>query len=319
MKPRNLSETYVGLNETDPITCPYGCYDPYIIPPPPPPPPQIARGSHPLSPYIVVISTSIASFILLVVSYIIIKRCCSRRQVSENQVADQDENFLDENHGPATAIDHHIWYINTVGLQPSIINSISVFRYKKGGNMIEGNDCSVCLSEFQEDETLRLLPKCSHAFHIHCIDTWLRSHTNCPLCRARIVSNSNGGPNLGASIDQDSPDLGQDEGLTLTQMGNSGENRGGRVEINDVVDDDDELRDWSFIRRSVSMDFGHSSVPKSLENINENEEGASSGIQGIMPKRASSSASVCMKRSFSCSGRMILTRSNRNPNPILPL
>ncbi|KAF1001522.1 hypothetical protein AG4045_000284, partial [Apium graveolens] len=53
-----------------------------------------------------------------------------------------------------------------------------------------GTDCSVCLTEFQDDETLRLLPKCNHAFHIPCIDTWLRSHTTCPLCRAGIVPNN---------------------------------------------------------------------------------------------------------------------------------
>lgn len=94
-----------------------------------------------------------------------------------------DEDFLDENR-----VDHPIWFITTVGLQQSIINSITVCKYRKGEGLIEGSDCSVCLNEFQEGETLRLLPKCSHAFHIHCIDTWLRSHTNCPLCRASIVS-----------------------------------------------------------------------------------------------------------------------------------
>lgn len=54
--------------------------------------------------------------------------------------------------------------------------------------MVDGTDCSVCLGEFREEESLRLLPKCSHAFHVQCIDTWLRSHSNCPLCRANIVS-----------------------------------------------------------------------------------------------------------------------------------
>lgn len=44
----------------------------------------------------------------------------------------------------------------------------------------------MCLSEFQEEERLRMLPKCSHAFHVACIDTWLKSHSNCPLCRAEI-------------------------------------------------------------------------------------------------------------------------------------
>lgn len=85
-------------------------------------------------------------------------------------------------------IDHPIWFITTVGLQQSVINSITVCKYKKGEGLIEGTDCSVCLSEFQEDEMLRLLPKCSHAFHIGCVDTWLRTHTTCPLCRAHILT-----------------------------------------------------------------------------------------------------------------------------------
>lgn len=98
------------------------------------------------------------------------------------------DDFVDEDRGPI--IDHPIWYIRTVGLDHAVIDSIAVIRYEKGEGLIEGTDCSVCLSEFEEDETLRLLPKCSHAFHIPCIDTWLRSHTNCPLCRVPIVSNT---------------------------------------------------------------------------------------------------------------------------------
>ncbi|XP_056160593.1 E3 ubiquitin-protein ligase Os04g0590900-like [Syzygium oleosum] len=60
-------------------------------------------------------------------------------------------------------------------------------RYKKDdGGLIEGT-CSVCLGEFQEDESIRLLPKCTHGFHVPCIDTWLKSHSNCPLCRSDVA------------------------------------------------------------------------------------------------------------------------------------
>ncbi|CAA7400945.1 unnamed protein product [Spirodela intermedia] len=83
---------------------------------------------------------------------------------------------------------YHVWYIKTVGLDEMTIEAISVFPYKKGEGLVDGSDCAVCLGEFQEGEMLRLLPKCSHAFHIPCIDTWLRSHVNCPLCRAPIVA-----------------------------------------------------------------------------------------------------------------------------------
>ncbi|CAL5389655.1 unnamed protein product [Camellia sinensis] len=61
---------------------------------------------------------------------------------------------------------------------------ITVYSYntKEGGK--EGSCCAVCLSEFDEGETVRVLPECSHCFHVLCIDSWLRSNPSCPLCRA---------------------------------------------------------------------------------------------------------------------------------------
>ncbi|KAJ8549202.1 hypothetical protein K7X08_032909 [Anisodus acutangulus] len=43
--------------------------------------------------------------------------------------------------------------------------------------------CSVCLQDFQLEETVRCLPQCHHLFHLPCIDTWLLRHGSCPLCR----------------------------------------------------------------------------------------------------------------------------------------
>ncbi|KAL0339929.1 UNVERIFIED_CONTAM: RING-H2 finger protein ATL43 [Sesamum radiatum] len=50
----------------------------------------------------------------------------------------------------------------------------------------DGLECAVCLNKFEPDEVLRLLPKCKHAFHIECVDTWLDGHSTCPLCRYRV-------------------------------------------------------------------------------------------------------------------------------------
>lgn len=48
----------------------------------------------------------------------------------------------------------------------------------------DDNTCAVCLCEFEEGDELRTLPECLHSFHVPCIDMWLYSHPNCPICRA---------------------------------------------------------------------------------------------------------------------------------------
>ncbi|CAK7325667.1 unnamed protein product [Dovyalis caffra] len=78
--------------------------------------------------------------------------------------------------------------IETIATQSSVENStaqlIPAYKYEKGMGLV-GDDgtCAICLSEFEEDEELRTLPVCSHSYHVECIDMWLHSHTNCPMCR----------------------------------------------------------------------------------------------------------------------------------------
>lgn len=48
-------------------------------------------------------------------------------------------------------------------------------------------ECAVCITEFEDFDTLRLLPKCDHVFHPECIDAWLSSHSTCPVCRSNLM------------------------------------------------------------------------------------------------------------------------------------
>ncbi|KAL4614823.1 hypothetical protein ACB092_07G080300 [Castanea dentata] len=43
--------------------------------------------------------------------------------------------------------------------------------------------CSICLANYNDTDVLRLLPDCSHIFHLKCVDSWLRLHATCPVCR----------------------------------------------------------------------------------------------------------------------------------------
>ncbi|KAK6141956.1 hypothetical protein DH2020_024306 [Rehmannia glutinosa] len=89
------------------------------------------------------------------------KRWQSLRRHPEEEDGGPND-FVDEDHGPV--VDHPIWYIRTIRLQSSVISLITIVNYKKWDNLIESTDCSVCLNEFEDDETLRLSPKCNHTF-----------------------------------------------------------------------------------------------------------------------------------------------------------
>ncbi|CAD6339800.1 unnamed protein product [Miscanthus lutarioriparius] len=78
------------------------------------------------------------------------------------------------------------------GLDPAVVASFPTMRYadakalRVGGGKDAPLECAVCLSEFEDDEELRLLPSCSHAFHPDCIGEWLAGHVTCPVCRCNL-------------------------------------------------------------------------------------------------------------------------------------
>lgn len=73
----------------------------------------------------------------------------------------------------------------TQGLDPSILKALPTFTYssKTHDSPLE---CAVCFSEFENDEQGRVLPRCEHAFHVECIDSWFLSVSNCPICRTPV-------------------------------------------------------------------------------------------------------------------------------------
>uniref|UniRef100_A0A0D9VLA8 RING-type E3 ubiquitin transferase n=1 Tax=Leersia perrieri TaxID=77586 RepID=A0A0D9VLA8_9ORYZ len=85
------------------------------------------------------------------------------------------------------------------GLDSSVVRAFPTMKYAEAKALRVGStkvaaaapplECAVCLSEFDDDETLRFLPKCSHAFHPDCIGQWLAGHVTCPVCRRNLDPN----------------------------------------------------------------------------------------------------------------------------------
>ncbi|KFK37786.1 hypothetical protein AALP_AA3G029000 [Arabis alpina] len=175
------------------VYCPQWCY---IIFPPPPSfflDEEDDSSSSDFSPLLIALIGILASAFILVSYYTLISKYCHRRRNNNNN---HTISTTTNDRGISSFVTDS-WQSNpnpnpnqTIGdgLDESLIKSITVYKFKKRDGFVESSDCSVCLSEFQENESLRLLPKCNHAFHVPCIDTWLKSHSNCPLCRAFITA-----------------------------------------------------------------------------------------------------------------------------------
>ncbi|KAI0492039.1 hypothetical protein KFK09_026304 [Dendrobium nobile] len=74
----------------------------------------------------------------------------------------------------------------TGGLDATAMAALPTFINRAGLSANEcREECAVCLSVAEEGQMMRLLPDCKHVFHIECIDTWLHSHSTCPVCRTK--------------------------------------------------------------------------------------------------------------------------------------
>lgn len=155
--------------------------------PPPPSPLTPHKSNLPMLYYgLVVVGT--AAIVLTIYNLVIIRWCARQRR--------QSPPFL-----PRTARETG----SSRSFDNPNINLVSSFKYKKDG---EGNDqvnceyeCPVCLSVFEEGEEVRQLPRCKHSFHAPCIDMWLYSHFDCPLCRSLVEpGGTTGAPTAGGDV-----------------------------------------------------------------------------------------------------------------------
>jgi hypothetical protein len=56
-----------------------------------------------------------------------------------------------------------------------------------GGSV--GDECTICLSDFNHNEILSVLP-CGHRYHDECVREWLQCSSKCPLCKKDSLDSS---------------------------------------------------------------------------------------------------------------------------------
>ena len=171
---RSIRERYSLENESPEYAPAPSFYNPspYQIPPdlrtPPSPTATIIEGSYFSRSFnsTVVVVMAVLLFALVVAAFInTVARCVLRRRLNPH-FPDGDSS-------------------RDKGLEKSDIEALPVIAY--GSDSQGFSECVVCLSEFVSGEKLRVLPACRHGFHLQCIDTWLLTHTSCPVCRGSVV------------------------------------------------------------------------------------------------------------------------------------
>ncbi|KAG5541805.1 hypothetical protein RHGRI_021592 [Rhododendron griersonianum] len=117
-----------------------------------------------------------------------------------------------ESHGVSAPNRHRrrrFRHLMSRGLDPWIVDTFPTLVYsdvKTDGISLE---CAVCLSEFENTDTLRLLPICCHVFHHDCVDAWLSTHVTCPVCRSNLAPE----PDDGFALPSHEPEPGDSVGV----------------------------------------------------------------------------------------------------------
>ncbi|KAL8159530.1 hypothetical protein V2J09_001067 [Rumex salicifolius] len=142
-------------------------------------PTSINSASNAVSPYIGIVFLVLTSLIIFVaIFYYYLKERCliRRRQLLLLRLSAASTSRVRQGQFGG-------------GLDHAVVKAFPELTYSeaKAKFVSAGPDCAVCLSAFEDHETLRLLPKCGHVFHPDCVGMWLADHTTCPCCRADLL------------------------------------------------------------------------------------------------------------------------------------
>ncbi|XP_021905977.1 putative RING-H2 finger protein ATL21A [Carica papaya] len=86
---------------------------------------------------------------------------------------------------PLPPVSHQEPVVLPRGLDEGRIAAYPKMVIGESGKVAENfeSNCPICLCDYKPKETLKIIPDCTHYFHVDCIDAWLRVNASCPVCR----------------------------------------------------------------------------------------------------------------------------------------
>lgn len=230
-----------------------------------------AGGSFPIM-AISVIGIILTAVVLVIYYVFVIQSCVEWRGVIGVLSNSRSQRRRWRNRDPITV---YVPSAGRRGLEEAVIRAIPIFQFKMSGFL---RDCVVCLSEFEEGERLRQLPRCSHVFHIDCIDVWLQNNVKCPICRLDIAFGGQAIQERERGLDGSGgrirplvePSIQQQETVPASQRGRFKQVRSMGDECIDVRSKEDRLYVQP-MRRSLLMDSSHRHLHVSIQVIASGE------------------------------------------------
>lgn len=109
-----------------------------------------------------------------------------------NEIRNMREVDISSNH-PVVLTDSMARRILSLSSTPHKIGKIVKFseshlykpdlvRYSSESNIGNLDSCSICIEMFHPEDQLKILD-CNHGFHQNCVDEWLATSNQCPLCK----------------------------------------------------------------------------------------------------------------------------------------
>jgi hypothetical protein len=92
-----------------------------------------------------------------------------------------DRDFNGNDYDALLGLDQQQEMMMTRGLSDAEIQRLPIFQYSSTRNVDDEKNCAICLENFVDGENIRAIP-CLHRFHPQCIDHWLTSKPQCPVC-----------------------------------------------------------------------------------------------------------------------------------------